>query len=60
MWGKVKTVCQMAMTIMLLIHLDAAWFRLLETILIEASVALTLISLATYIYQNKQVLAGDM
>jgi CDP-diacylglycerol--glycerol-3-phosphate 3-phosphatidyltransferase len=60
MWGKVKTVCQMAMTIALLIHIDAAWFHGLEVVLITASAALTLISLATYIIQNKQVLAGDM
>jgi CDP-diacylglycerol--glycerol-3-phosphate 3-phosphatidyltransferase len=60
MWGKVKTVCQMAMTIALLIHIDAAWFHGLEVVLITASAALTLISLATYIIQNKQVLAGGM
>ena len=54
MWGKVKTVCQMVMIILLMAEIPA--LKPLTTASIWLSVALTVISLATYIAQNKNVL----
>jgi CDP-diacylglycerol--glycerol-3-phosphate 3-phosphatidyltransferase len=59
MWGKVKTTVQMIMAITLMIHLDLQWFFILEQVLIWASVALTVISLADYIYKNREVLKEE-
>ena len=55
-WGKFKTESQMIMIILLLIDLGGA-FDILEQIFIWLSVALTIISLITYIWQNKNVLS---
>ena len=55
-WGTFKTVSQMIMIILLLIDLGGA-FDILEQIFIWLSVALTIISLITYIWQNKNVLS---
>lgn len=55
-WGKVKTVCQMFMLIALMADLGGA-FVVVEQILIYASLILTVISLATYLWQNKSVLS---
>ena len=55
-WGKFKTVSQMIMIILLLIDLGGA-FDILEQIFIWLSVALTIISLITYIWQNRSVLS---
>lgn len=54
MWGKVKTVCQMAMIILLMAEIPG--LELLAQISIWLSVALTVISLMTYIMQNRAVL----
>ncbi len=56
MWGKVKTTVQMIMAIALLLHWDYPWFAVTEQVLVWASVALTLISLADYIWNNRGVL----
>lgn len=56
MWGKFKTVCQMIMTIVLILHLELPFWSVLEQILIWASVILTLVSLVDYIYKNRHVL----
>lgn len=55
-WGKVKTVCQMAMIIFLLADLGGS-AALIERILIDLSVALTVISLADYLWKNKSVIS---
>lgn len=55
-WGKFKTVCQMLMTILLIMDLGG-YFVILEQILIYASLALTLISLVTYLWENRSVLS---
>ena len=55
-WGKTKTVCQMVMTICLILHLEMGAWHVLEQILIYASTALTIISLVDYIAKNKDVL----
>lgn len=54
-WGKIKTVCQMVMIIVLIADLGAGVFWL-EQILIYASLALTVISLVTYLWENRKVL----
>ena len=55
-WGKFKTVSQMIMIILLILHFDLSVFVILEQIFIWLSLALTVISLMTYIWQNRSVL----
>ena len=55
-WGKFKTVSQMIMIILLIVDLGGA-FAILTQIFIWLSVALTVISLLTYIMQNRKVLS---
>lgn len=55
-WGKFKTVSQMIMIILLIVDFGGV-FDILEMIFIWVSVALTVISLMTYILQNKSVLS---
>ena len=55
-WGKFKTVSQMIMIILLILHFDGI-FVILEQIFMWLSLALTIISLITYIWQNRTVLS---
>ena len=55
-WGKCKTVCQMFMIIVLIANLGGG-FVIVEQILIYASLILTVISLITYLWQNRSVLS---
>ncbi|MCF0134599.1 MAG: CDP-diacylglycerol--glycerol-3-phosphate 3-phosphatidyltransferase [Blautia sp.] len=55
-WGKFKTVSQMIMIILLIVDLGGV-FDLLSDVFIWISLALTVISLLTYIMQNKAVLS---
>lgn len=55
-WGKCKTVVQMFAVMFLLVPCQAAWFQVIQQILIYASVALTIISVVNYIKNNIQVL----
>lgn len=55
-WGKSKTVTQMAMIMLLIIHPQGTVFFWLEQILIYAALILTVVSLLDYILKNKQVL----
>lgn len=55
-WGKFKTASQMIMIILLILHFDG-FFVILEQIFIWLSLALTIISLITYIWQNRTVLS---
>lgn len=54
-WGKIKTVVQMIMIIVLLAGLGQ-WMYPVETALIWASVVLSVISLCDYVWKNRQVL----
>ncbi len=57
-WGKIKTIAQMAMIIVILINADI--FYILEQILIYVSLLLTVVSAIDYILKNKNVLTlGD-
>ncbi|MDO4305277.1 MAG: CDP-diacylglycerol--glycerol-3-phosphate 3-phosphatidyltransferase [Eubacteriales bacterium] len=55
-WGKFKTVSQMVMIILLILDFGGA-FDVLETVFIWLSLALTIVSLVTYIAQNRNVLS---
>lgn len=55
-WGKFKTASQMIMIILLILHFDGI-FVILEQLFIWLSLALTIISLITYIWQNRTVLS---
>ena len=55
-WGKFKTASQMIMIILLILHFDGI-FVTLEQLFIWLALALTIISLITYIWQNKSVLS---
>ena len=57
MWGKVKTVCQMVMVIVILLNLPQ--LHILEVILIYASLVLTVVSLVDYIAKNWHVLGTE-
>lgn len=57
-WGKLKTICQMAMLIVLLININNVVFMVISYILIYLSLALAIISAVDYIVRNKQVLKG--
>jgi len=54
-WGKVKTVTQMAMIIILLINFNNIFFNILENILVYLATIITIISGYDYIYKNKNV-----
>lgn len=56
MWGKVKTVFQMAMVIVLIADLPGTVFDIIKQILIWAALILTVVSLIDYIVKNKDVL----
>lgn len=56
-WGKVKTVVQMLMSIVLILDFSFSGAELLEWILIWTAVVLTVISLLDYIYKNRAVLS---
>ena len=55
-WGKFKTVSQMFMIMLLILHPEGTVFFWLEQILIYVSLILTVVSLLDYIMKNKQVL----
>ena len=56
-WGKFKTTCQMIMIILMIMNIPQ--LQILTDIVMWIALALTLISLWTYIMANKQVLAGE-
>lgn len=55
-WGKAKTVVQMIACFVLILNADWLVFNIAERVLIYASLVLTVISLADYIYKNRTVL----
>jgi len=56
-WGKSKTIAQMIMCCLLIVHLEVFIFPVLEAIFIWASFALTVISMLDYLFKNKSVLS---
>lgn len=57
-WGKFKTVCQMVMSILLIIHIENSVYAVIEQIFIYLALILTVISLIDYILKNKGVLSA--
>ncbi len=57
-WGKFKTVAQMIMTGLLILHLGDKYhlFKILETVFIYLALILTVISLIDYVYKNRDVI----
>lgn len=55
-WGKIKTVCQMIMIIVVIANLGGV-YDVVEQVLIYLSLILTVISLATYLWDNRKVLS---
>ena len=55
-WGKLKTVVQMVMIVVVLLDIPFAAFEILEQVLIWASLVLTVVSLVDYLVKNKDVL----
>ncbi|MEE0956253.1 MAG: CDP-diacylglycerol--glycerol-3-phosphate 3-phosphatidyltransferase [Eubacterium sp.] len=55
-WGKLKTITQMTMIIVILLNVPAFFY--LEQVLIYLALALTVISLMDYIIKNKKVLGS--
>lgn len=56
-WGKVKTVFQMIMVIMMIVNFEWAWFGILTKIVMWIAVVLTVISLVDYIVKNRALLS---
>ena len=59
MWGKAKTFVSMFMIIALILHFGGTVWHIVEQVLIWASLALTVISLADYIWKNRDVLRDE-
>lgn len=55
MWGKSKTVSQMVMVIILLLHFDIPYYNYLELLSITVATILTVISLMDYLIKNRFV-----
>lgn len=55
-YGKIKTVLQMAMTVVLIADIPVKGFEILETVLVYGALVLTIISLLDYLIKNKSVL----
>jgi CDP-diacylglycerol--glycerol-3-phosphate 3-phosphatidyltransferase len=56
-WGKVKTVVQMVMVGVLVADLGGTVIHVIETVLIYASLVLTVVSLIDYLIKNKNVIS---
>ena len=55
-WGKLKTICQMAMVIVLILTIYFPVLSVPGLVLTYAALALTVISMVDYIVRNRQVL----
>ena len=55
-WGKVKTVVQMLMSILLIVNFNGEIIDIVELIFIYAAIALTIISLVDYLVRNWDVM----
>ncbi|SFA79184.1 CDP-diacylglycerol--glycerol-3-phosphate 3-phosphatidyltransferase [Acetitomaculum ruminis DSM 5522] len=55
-WGKLKTVCQMIMILVLILDFSNVYYYYLEQVLIYLSLILTIVSLVDYIYHNKEII----
>ncbi len=58
-WGKTKTVSQMILIMLMILHFNNPVWRILETVFLVLATALTIISLVDYLYKNKDVLKEE-
>lgn len=59
MWGKIKTAVTMITIIIMIPAFPGTVMHVVETVLIYASLVLTIISLIDYLVKNKDVIGGD-
>ena len=57
MLGKIKTVVQMIMVMMIILGWQFVWYQVIVQIMIYASMVLAVVSVVEYIYQNIHVLS---
>ena len=57
-WGKIKTVMQMIMIVVVLLHLPVPGIQVIETAMVALAVFFTILSGVDYIVKNKEVLHG--
>ena len=55
-WGKIKTVVQMLMSILLILNFEGAVINVIEYIFIYTAIILTVVSLVDYLWKNWKVL----
>ena len=55
-WGKIKTVVQMLMSILLILNFDGTVIDMIEYIFIYAALLLTVISMVNYLWKNRSIL----
>lgn len=55
-WGKLKTIVQMVMSVVLILQIDMPVFEVIEQVLIYLALGLTVISLVTYIWENRGII----
>ena len=57
MSGKVKTVLQMIMVILMIINFTGGPMKVLTDIVMYAAIIMTIVSLVEYIYKNRSVIS---
>ena len=55
-WGKIKTVVQMLMSVLLILNFSGTVIDIVEYVFIYAAIILTVVSLIDYLYKNWKVL----
>lgn len=55
-WGKIKTVVQMLMSILLIVNFEGKVIDIIEYVFIYAAIVLTVVSLVDYLWKNWKVL----
>lgn len=55
-WGKFKTVSHMTMIILLILDFQNPIYQVITSVIVAIGLALTVISLADYVWKNRQVL----
>lgn len=55
-WGKIKTVVQVVMSVMLTVDLDFKFINILEVVSVYLALALTIISMMDYLIKNRNLL----
>lgn len=55
-WGKIKTVVQMLMSILLILNFEGTVINVIEYVFIYAAIILTVVSLVDYLWKNWKVL----